>query len=80
MTFEEYRRIAHERHFFDPAYVLDQLLARSLPLPGGGQSLFEYFSNEGFRYRISPCEKFSVPDYLGRNPDVARTGIDPLYH
>jgi GT2 family glycosyltransferase/glycosyltransferase involved in cell wall biosynthesis len=59
---------------FDPAYYRAQL--------GGATPLncLLHYAWIGRGRGVSPSAWFNIPFYLGNNPDVAASGIDPLQH
>ena len=44
------------------------------------QSAFGHYAVQGWREGRDPAAWFSVPRYLEDNPDVARLGVEPLFH
>ena len=49
-------------------------------LPGLGQGATEYFLRSGTSHNIDPHPWFSLPFYLQGNPELLRSGLQPLCH
>lgn len=62
------------RELFDEEYYREQL-----PLPLNGD-LLEHYLQSGWRQGLNPSKSFETDYYLGANPDVAESGINPLLH
>ncbi|MCD2316597.1 glycosyltransferase [Sphingomonas sp. IC-11] len=62
------------RELFDEEYYREQL-----PLPFDGD-LLEHYLQSGWRQGLNPSPSFETEYYLGANPDVAESGINPLLH
>lgn len=66
--------MAELRALFDDAHYRDQL-----PEPVDGD-LLEHYLQDGWRRGLNPSAAFDTDQYLGANPDVAESGINPLLH
>ena len=61
--------------FFDAGFY-----AAQLDLMPDGITLYQHFSETGWKQRLDPSPHFSTAYYLQTNPEVAGAGINPFLH
>lgn len=60
---------------FDPEYYRSHF-----SIDWNNKDCVEHFCTTWRKHLISPCRQFDICKYLGANPDVALSGVNPLLH